>query len=175
MQSLLNRVFFLITACLLIISNSYAIDKEWFETKLKTFEANPTKFMSDPIHVPKLDPVTMQPLPNQQVVDKGSIKEILKQKYKLMEGVLRNQEMEGLSKAAPNDQAYHLVDQLAYNTLNQMDTANLKSAALGDSPWSGSYWPIYVLGMARRFADPGFPDSNDWLVNHRKSFSHRKI
>jgi hypothetical protein len=33
------------------------------------------------------------------------------------------------------------------------------------SPWADSYWPTYKGGTAFRYADPGFPESKDWMQN----------
>lgn len=34
------------------------------------------------------------------------------------------------------------------------------------SPWADSYWPMYKGIIGARYADPGFPKSNDWGENY---------
>jgi hypothetical protein len=47
----------------------------------------------------------------------------------------------------------------------EMEQAGLLQSALPEPPWSDSYWPVTKGLIARRWADQGFPDSNDWLTN----------
>jgi hypothetical protein len=69
------------------------------------------------------------------------------------------------SVALPNDQASNLVDELRYQSLEEMDANGLKSASLAEHPWSSTYWPLYLGLLADRYADPVFPASGDWKQN----------
>lgn len=69
------------------------------------------------------------------------------------------------SEALPNDQAANLVDELRYQSLDEMEAAHLRSASLAEHPWSSTYWPIYLGLLADRYADTAFPGSVDWKVN----------
>lgn len=40
--------------------------------------------------------------------------------------------------------------------LADMETLNLTRASLAETPWSGSYWPIYQGGLGARYASPNF-------------------
>ncbi|HUP57681.1 MAG TPA: hypothetical protein VM598_09535 [Bdellovibrionota bacterium] len=63
------------------------------------------------------------------------------------------------------DQASRVVDRLEHASLKSMESAGLRKARLVSTPWSGDYWPIYSGGLAKRYADPGFPAKRDWKVN----------
>ncbi|MCM2322219.1 MAG: hypothetical protein NDJ90_03050 [Oligoflexia bacterium] len=65
------------------------------------------------------------------------------------------------------DRAQDVVDTLRYETLEAMRQEGLEKAYLPANPWSGSYWPHYKGILARRYLDPGFPDSKDYRTNHR--------
>lgn len=51
-------------------------------------------------------------------------------------------------------------------SLAEMDRQNLQIHVLDPSPWSESYWPVHKGGMARRYADPTFPESKVWIENY---------
>ncbi|MBL7714820.1 MAG: hypothetical protein JNL01_05085 [Bdellovibrionales bacterium] len=61
--------------------------------------------------------------------------------------------------------AVGLVDEMKFETLEQISQAGLQKAKLAQQPWSDSYWPIYKGSLAVRFNDPEFPDSIDWKEN----------
>ena len=52
-----------------------------------------------------------------------------------------------------------------FETLEEMERLALTTARAKTQPWSGDYWPIYAGAIARRYADPKFPDSENWKVN----------
>ncbi len=64
-----------------------------------------------------------------------------------------------------NDKAENLVDKFSHATLESMESASLKNAALAESPWSDDYWAIYKGVLGARYADPNFPASSDWKQN----------
>ena len=70
-----------------------------------------------------------------------------------------------LSEPRENDKAEDLVDNLKYQTIQEMDLAGLKKAKVPEDPWSDSYWPIYAGVISNRYADSNFPASYDWSVN----------
>lgn len=51
-------------------------------------------------------------------------------------------------------------------SLADMDRQNLQISVVNPEPWSESYWPVHKGGMARRYADSGFPESSTWLDNY---------
>lgn len=67
--------------------------------------------------------------------------------------------------AASNDNAANLVDALRYNKLQDMENARLKQAKLAESPWSDDYWALYKGELGARYADPNFPNSENWQKN----------
>lgn len=67
--------------------------------------------------------------------------------------------------AASNDNAANLVDALRYNKLQDMENARLKQAKLAESPWSDDYWALYKGELGARYADPNFPNSENWQQN----------
>lgn len=73
---------------------------------------------------------------------------------------------------ADNDRAQDLVDQMSVWTLEEMEAADLRSTTLGESPWSGSYWPLYEGELANRYADPAFPRSMNWKTNQAYIMGH---
>lgn len=64
-----------------------------------------------------------------------------------------------------NNLAVGLVDDLKYETLEEISFAKLQQARLPNHPWSDSYWPIFKGSLANRYSDPAFPDSIDWKEN----------
>lgn len=63
---------------------------------------------------------------------------------------------------------------IIYN-LTEIEKRNLTSATLPESPWSGSYWPIYQGGIAARYASPAFTSASatwkglyDFVQNREK-------
>lgn len=73
-----------------------------------------------------------------------------------------------------NDLAENLVDngESMLRTLEAMESQNLKSAQLAESPWSDTYWPIYEGQVAARYADPSFPNADSWRTNQTYSKKH---
>lgn len=69
------------------------------------------------------------------------------------------------ARIARNDLPAKLVDKVTYSTLEDMDRAHLTKARLDESPWSDDYWGIYLGILGRRYADPQFPNSEDWKAN----------
>lgn len=51
-------------------------------------------------------------------------------------------------------------------SLGEMERAGLRSFELARRPWSDSYWPHFKGLTANRYADPGFPGSKNWALNH---------
>ncbi len=63
------------------------------------------------------------------------------------------------------DSARVFVDTFQYSTLEAIEAAGLRSAALAESPWSDHYWPHYLGNLGYRYADENFPESLDWKKN----------
>ena len=77
-------------------------------------------------------------------------------------------EIEASTRAAfqANDLAQNLVDRYQYTDLVSMERDGLMTGALAESPWSDDYWALYSGTLGKRHADPLFPASDDWKVNH---------
>jgi hypothetical protein len=63
------------------------------------------------------------------------------------------------------------VEDFLYNpdfirNLYDMEEAGLTKAVVTVAPWSDSFWPMTRGLIARRWADPAFPNSNQWLDNY---------
>ena len=63
------------------------------------------------------------------------------------------------------DYASDLVDRLAVRSIAQMESMRLTGSQLVRNPWSDDYWPLYKGGIAQRYADRKFPQSQDWKDN----------
>lgn len=67
------------------------------------------------------------------------------------------------------DSPEHIVDELKYEKLADIEEANLLSARLSETPWSDDYWPLYTGGIARRYSVSQFDEfneSDDWKKNY---------
>ena len=62
----------------------------------------------------------------------------------------------------PGDFARHLVDEMAWESLLEMDRRGLQKKEVPQSPWSGWYWPLRNAGIAYRYRDPKFPLNAPW-------------
>lgn len=78
----------------------------------------------------------------------------------------------GFSEPLQNDDVAELVDEFRFRDLAAIQEAALTSASISRQPWSGSYWPIYLGGVADRYADPFFPGSSDWKTNSDYILAH---
>jgi hypothetical protein len=79
-----------------------------------------------------------------------------------------DQILPGRAPFGSNDRADDMVDLPAaqiLRTLEAMEQKNLLRASLGLSPWSSTYWPMYMGQTAARYADPKFPAAEDWKAN----------
>jgi len=70
------------------------------------------------------------------------------------------------------DSPASLVDSLSYQTLRDMENANLMQSALDTHPWSSTYWPVSQGVIAWRYADPYYPRSSDWNTNVNYVLTH---
>ena len=66
-----------------------------------------------------------------------------------------------------DDLAQNVVDTFKYSQLEDMESAGLTAASLGESPWSDDYWAMYSGILGKRYADPNFPvikdpSNKDW-------------
>jgi len=72
----------------------------------------------------------------------------------------------------PAGRAAQVVDHLEHRGLAGMDAADLRSARIAATPWSGDYWPVYLGGLGQRYADPRYPLATDWKKNHEYVQKH---
>jgi hypothetical protein len=82
--------------------------------------------------------------------------------------VCLDQTLPGRAPIAANDHPSRLVDNSnsLVETLEEMETKNLRASKLDESPWSDDYWPIYRGILGNRYADSAFPADKDWRKNH---------
>lgn len=155
---------------------------------LRRFRENPKEYMKDPQYVKKLireydviarDEESQEPteyrLRSEREASEGEIiipfseESVRSREYVIEKN--RAQDLSGVSTRKGragylrNDDPQALVGSLRVKTLEQMESAGLKSMQLSHSPWSGDYWAIYAGGVAKRYADEGFPHSRDWQSN----------
>ena len=52
-------------------------------------------------------------------------------------------------------------------SLSAMETRRLFKGSVKTQPWSGHYWPNYSGGLGFRWADPRFPQTDDWARGER--------
>jgi hypothetical protein len=78
----------------------------------------------------------------------------------------------GKAPIEAHDHAADLVDALRYQKPEDIHAAGLGSASLPVTPWSDDYWGIYKGVIACRYADPGFPASDNWKENHDYVVGH---
>src|SRR5262249_49490724 len=71
-----------------------------------------------------------------------------------------------------SDSAADVVDALELTTLEAIDSAGLRKAALAITPWSGDYWSFQSGCLGRRYADPHFPKAEDWKKAHDYVLAH---
>lgn len=64
-----------------------------------------------------------------------------------------------------NDMAESLVDKFRHSDLESIEAADLMAAKLDESPWSDDYWALYTGALGKRYADPDFPEADDWMAN----------
>ncbi|HPQ96773.1 MAG TPA: hypothetical protein PLN94_14415, partial [Thiolinea sp.] len=67
--------------------------------------------------------------------------------------------------AGAADNPASLVDNLRYNKLAEMAEKGLLQASLSETPWSDDYWGFYKGVLGARYADPDFPEADDWKKN----------
>ena len=136
------------------------------DAKLAKFDANPKEFMHDPKNIAKFDARTGAALAPSSVFSEESIRtgEFILQKD-FFQKTSKLHRVEGRAPIYNNDNPANLVDRLAVNTLQAMESNQLTSSQVDVSPWSDDYWPIYTGITAKRYADPGFPFSKNWNQN----------
>lgn len=78
-------------------------------------------------------------------------------------GLPRIEESLILSEPGLADRAENLVE-IKIRSIEEMDKKLVKSQ-VSQEPWSDSYWPIYMGGLAYRYADLHFPSSQNWKKN----------
>jgi hypothetical protein len=135
------------------------------EQFLQQFHQNPEKMMN------RLPPN----IENGKVIDRGFLNsEILDQKLLDEKEARRN---EVIKRAVPTFQTFSiilekdnpaiLVDSgVVVSNILELDKRGLNNHSVPQPMWSDSYWPYQKGLLAARYADPGFPNSADWMVNY---------
>lgn len=126
------------------------------EEKLAAFDANPGLFMD--CHIPRSGSAekTARPFSHESIRNGEFIR---------AKSAQRQFRLQGRAPISRRDRPQDLVDELKLKTLAEIEEAGLRSATLPESPWSDDYWPIYAGELAKRYADPRFPNSKDWKAN----------
>ena len=151
--------------------------------RLKDFGANPKNAMNK--LPPKFDPRTGAPVAGRtaftpEQIASGefvTLKDAERQNRCTTVGGARvclSQVLPGRAPYLENDLAENLVDnaQTMLRTLEAMESQNLKTAQLTETPWSDTYWPIYEGQIANRYADPNFPNASNWHDNWNYAKEH---
>jgi hypothetical protein len=148
-------------------ANSFGEDAFWVNEKLKEFTNHPQEFIKSEERTLKYDPDTLKPLEPGSLTDPHSpeFDKILENKDLIRMAILGNTQREGRAPILKNDDPRNLVDTLKYVHLASMDEAKLTSSSLETSPWSDDYWPLVTGSIAKRYADPHFPNSSNWAAN----------
>jgi hypothetical protein len=71
----------------------------------------------------------------------------------------------GRSQFQSDDLAEDLGGKLRETHLSVMDH-KYKTGKVSTAPWSSDYWPTYQGSIARRYADPKFPESDKWSTTN---------
>ncbi len=134
---------------------------------LEAFDKNPAEFMDRlPLKRTEQKGATAAALPI------FSAEAIEKKAYVGARDELRtlfdNDEEQRATRAAfmANDQARNLVDSYVHTSPQSMQASGLMQARLSTTPWSDDYWGLYLGCLGKRYTDPGFPHSEDWLENY---------
>jgi len=137
---------------------------------LAEFNANPKKQMDSLppkgiLHGPNGTDWSFRQWFDKSEVDAG---EFVLQKSELRAKSLIGSTPKLLAPIQSDDLAEDLVDQPSrmLKSLKDMDQRQLLNAKLAQRPWSDDYWPTYMGGIAARYADENFPNSDNWLENH---------
>ena len=147
-------------------THAFALDSGWVNQKLAEFESNPREFIHNSKNTMKYDPDTLQPIQMKPKFSKESIESldfILEKDRE--EHSAKSYRKTGRGPIRNNDQAENLVDELRFFRLQEMEQEGMMSAQVSVAPWSSDYWAISLGSLARRYADPGFPNSSNWQTN----------
>lgn len=103
-------------------------------------------------------------------IDEDELEDVIEFKDRTRLRVLKNSsnDLQIFAQAGvdPHALAAKLVENgSAVANLADLEQRRLTGATLSRMPWNDSYWPLYKGMTGRRYADPSFPDSNDWSVN----------
>ncbi|MES2854772.1 MAG: hypothetical protein V4692_02860 [Bdellovibrionota bacterium] len=135
------------------------------ETYLKDFHRDPKRVMNTPLA--KVD--------EQGEVVHGYLSPLAEAATSL-EDLIRAKRGAGNSDASDfevfsSPDKYSKIEDFLYNpeyirNLLEMEEAGLNQAVLPEPPWSDSFWPMTRGLIARRWSDPGFPNSKLWIDNY---------
>ncbi len=138
----------------------------FIEQKWQDFQANPTKFMNS--LPPKKGVVHGGPS-----FSRADIKSnlFIDKKSQLRTpcdetGVCLQDVLDG--RAAARERAQDFFDLREFKAgapvyrLDEMEAANLQQSTLPNSPWSDTYWPLYMGGLGARYADGKFLREGSW-------------
>lgn len=66
------------------------------------------------------------------------------------------------------DLAERLVENgVLLRNLQEMESRGLTRGTLATTPWPDSYWPFFRGVISNRYAEPGYPRSQDWATNYQ--------
>ncbi len=135
------------------------------EEFLRNFHKNPSKMMS------QLPPE----IKDGKVINRGFLNDeylnrnLIRDKNSLREEIMKKSAfaVTPYSVMSPDDQPAALVDNGVVNyDIMDLDRRGLISHNLPKQLWSDSYWAIAKGLIATRYAQAGFPNTNDWNANY---------
>jgi hypothetical protein len=93
--------------------------------------------------------------------------------YKHQQGSIREKALQGRAAPEDHDDFLDVIDRAEIQAAGKkvisnvwdIERAKLTTAQLKDSPWSDTYWPLYMGAAAQRYLDSDFPKSTSWKTN----------
>ncbi|MGZ5279117.1 MAG: hypothetical protein ACXWC9_04200 [Pseudobdellovibrionaceae bacterium] len=157
-----KRISFLLVLCTSLVAQGENKEVEKF---LRNFHNNPKKMMSLLPPEIKDGKVISRGYLNDEYLDETLIKD----KNQVRQEVVGKSQFSftPFSAMSPDDQPAALVDNAIVNyDIFDLDRRGLISHSLPKQLWSDSYWAIAKGLVATRYAQAGFPHSNDWPTNY---------
>ncbi|MBL7688336.1 MAG: hypothetical protein JNJ49_09895 [Bdellovibrionaceae bacterium] len=138
----------------------------FIEQKWQDFQNNPVQFMNT--LPPKKGATTLAPrfsptdIKGNAFVTKKSLSRTTCDES----GVCMQDILEGRAAARESSQDFFDLREFTAGTpiyrLEEMDAANLLQSSLPETPWSDTYWPLYMGGLGARYADGHFLTKGNW-------------
>jgi hypothetical protein len=150
-----------------------ALKQAQIEADLQAFKTSPNTFMNRHIEK-KLEDGTAAPVYNLWGINAVTNKDFVtardqgRSKFCTVHDgvpVCLGEIEPGKAPFGENDKAEDLVDNPDNMVSHLRDMDGIRKAKLAESPWSDTYWPIYMGQLGARYADNDYPSSGDWKEN----------